>query len=255
MERIYYIGTGDQTKMYTLRTQYQDFISTHTGRVPIIRDYYLQNLSTDAEKAVSRAKELGFEVKKPKFSLQEIRRREERLSQIEREKLIAEERAARQAFIDKMMAPIENGRFPFGKYRDERFEDVFEKDRGYMKYWVNNDIRKDDVVAYNLQRVLSNLYGEQLKPVTGNGEYFGEVKKRYRGINAKVVNKFSFETFYGYTRVVKFVLESGEMAVYMGSSFIDVAEGDEVTIDFTVKAHEEYEGEIQTKILRVKVKE
>ncbi len=73
----YYVSTGAQTKMYTLRQQFEEkvWFKLDCGKAEstiVVRDWYVQNLSTDKKQAVERAAELGYEVCEPKFTLQEI---------------------------------------------------------------------------------------------------------------------------------------------------------------------------------------
>lgn len=60
-ESTYYISTGDLSGFYTLRTKFPETIyrKDQLGRVSdsyvVIRDYFICNLSTDREKAISKA--------------------------------------------------------------------------------------------------------------------------------------------------------------------------------------------------------
>ena len=91
----HYVSTGEQTKMFTLRHQFEEKVSfLGEGSIAqtaiVMRDWHIQNLSNDSEQAVKRAAELGYKVQEPKFTLEEITRRDCETVQAARE--AAEER-------------------------------------------------------------------------------------------------------------------------------------------------------------------
>lgn len=98
--------------------------------------------------------------------------------------------------------------------------------------------------------------------------YFGEIKKRYRGQGAEVVLAKALEgSWYGGVHqertLLKFRLESGHSLTWFASgdwvrwenveNQQGLRAGDMVTLDFTVKAHEEYKGRRGTIVTRAKI--
>ena len=257
---MYYISSGEQTKMYTLRTRY---IEELRG-IAIERDYYIRNLSTNPDKALQVARDLGYDVsKKPEFTLEEIRRQksEEQAKRYE-EQRIAEERE-RVLKENRMIDDIKNYRFPFGKYKNQNFASVPED---YIQYWLSVELGEHDTVLHALVSVLASLFPEiveRIKRSSGNGEYFGEIKKRYQNLKGEIVKVTGFDGFYGWSNVYNIILENGELAVYMGSAYIGYDDngfvpakvGDKIKFAGTVKNHSEYDGKAQTKLARLTIKE
>lgn len=63
----------------------------------------------------------------------------------------------------------------------------------------------------------------------------------------------SFSGVYGITFLQIFNDENGNAVSYMGASPMNLEKDETVKVKFTVKAHEEYKGEKQTKIIRAKI--
>ena len=66
-----------------------------------------------------------------------------------------------------------------------------------------------------------------------------------------LIESFSFYGDFGITYVLKFVKDSGELLMYMGSAYQEVDLGKSYTFKATVKGHEEYKNEKQTKVARI----
>ena len=199
----YYISTGALTAMYTLRAQWYENAVIEGENVSIERDNYIRNLSTDGDTAALKANAMGYAVTAPLFDLNEIkRRRSDHIARLVKEREDADE-IDRVAKEQRLVDLIKDGRFPFGKFGDKKFEAA---DRGYIMYWL-----------------------------------------KYNG-------------FYGWVSIVKIILDTGEMVVYQGTGNLALpngdsfAEGDVLIFDCTVKSHEVYDGEIQTKVQRLKFK-
>jgi hypothetical protein len=260
----HYIGTGEQTKMFTLRHQYEEkvFFNVGDGKAQsaiVMRDYYVQNLSTDSEKAVERAKELGFEVKTPKFTLQEIVKRDGELA--EEARLAAEEKfaATQKAKLDYELKLVKEHRFPFGFNEGVSFEYmVTKKGHGWAGYWMKSGRASDATATIKLMGlVLEGLYPEVARVTflndKGNGKFFGEVGVRQQKVKVTNVASYGYDGYYSYVHIEKFLTETGELLTYMGSAYLEISKGDELVISFGIKEHEVYEGEHQTIIQRVKI--
>ena len=86
-------------------------------------------------------------------------------------------------------------------------------------------------------------------------EYFGEVGKRYKDCEILYVNQIAaWETQYGITHVYKIVLASGNVLIWKSSNGLYLEDGESFDkITFTVKSHNEYNGQKQTEVTRCKV--
>ena len=87
-----------------------------------------------------------------------------------------------------------------------------------------------------------------------NENHFGEVKKRYtvEGIVSAYREVEIYSQFASWMAIVEIVLDSGELVVYTGSKppFGDQDFGKTVKFTATVKAHDEYGFQAQTKMQR-----
>lgn len=260
----YYVGTGELNRMFTLRHQYEELVTYTTldggtKTIVVLRDIYLQNLSTDKAKAVQAAELLGYEVEEPLFTLEQIERLNN--SRCEEARLASEyrDRVTQQEKLDGELARVKELRFPFG--RDTGFTLDFlinEKGEGWAGYWMKQGREEDATATITaLGAVLETNYPE-IARVTffsdkGNGKYYvGE--GRQKDVKVTCVACYGFDGVYGYTYIEKFVTETGELLMYMGSACLSTKKGDALVIDFGIKTREEYEGEHQTRIQRVKIK-
>ena len=244
---MYYIGTGSKSMMFTLRQRWEE--ESDQG-FEITIDIYICNLATDPERAEAKARAIA-----PPGELQlesipdlvEIRRRE-----IEEIRLIRQAREQREQdeFNSRVLAKIdtiEAGFFPFGIYRDERFEKA---DNGYILYMLKCPNEDDDAVFKTLKSALTHKFPHLANLPKPNGKYYPNDSGR-ESFTAVMIEDFGFEGYYGYIHIQKLVCESGELITYMGSAppFRDI--GESYTFNATIKCHEEYKGEKQTKIQRV----
>jgi len=252
---IYYISTGEQTKMYTLRVRYPEKVFTPEGSFTITRDYYVRNLSIDKEKAEVKAKDIvsrldGKFVDSTLESLEEIRRRTS--EEVEAARLASEkeaqerfeerERQRREDAFDKISRKV----WPFGQCHTEAFENAPDS---YILYFLSLD-SEDDVILQSLQEALKNVFPHLIKLPEPNGEYYGEVKKR-EDFNVTPIARFSFDGFYGTVYIEKFVKDTGELIVYKGSAPTGLDLGLPATFKATIKSHEEYKDENQTFVQRI----
>jgi hypothetical protein len=237
MQDIYYISTGQKNGFYTLRHQFSVIVKLPNGTRIHDYDHYVMTLSTDADKATARAREMGFAVSKPQFTLEEIKRRKSELVQAEREALekrIAEKQKEREDFI---LGHLKEGLWPFGKYTGCPFATA---PVGYIMYFA-----KDETVGPYLKAEFPELFPDVVD------QYYGEVKSKYSE-EVTCTDSFSFESFYGRTNVIKLVTKSGNVLTYMGSGSFRAAQGSKMVVSFKVKSHEVYRGEKVTKIAYVK---
>ncbi len=261
--RQYYISSGELTRMYTLRVRFEELAYARgEGGKPVaytvVRDWYITNLATEPCRAKAAAERHmegrtdGRLFDGELESLDAIRRRTS--AEVEAARL-ASEYAAQQAQDEReaayrasKMEYIEYGQWPFGQFKGERFENAND---GYVVYFLGLDA-EDDAVLETLQNALRAQFGHLANLPTPNGEYFGEPKKR-EDITATLIASFGFQGYYGFVHIQRFIAESGALLVYKGSAPVAADMGKPVTFKATVKSHDEYEGEAQTMIQRVKV--
>ncbi len=81
--------------------------------------------------------------------------------------------------------------------------------------------------------------------------YFGEVKKRVRGVALTYIKSTGWDSQYGWTFLHMFSGPNGSRISWKTSTQIDLAPSAVILATFTVKAHEEYKGSKQTKVTRL----
>lgn len=80
--------------------------------------------------------------------------------------------------------------------------------------------------------------------------HFFENGKRIQ-LQIKEVGRFSFDSAYGTTFIVKYMTASGKLVKYMGSTPPDVSTEDFTPVTATIK-HSDYKGQPETKLQRIK---
>jgi len=116
----HYVSTGDLKGFYTLRVRYNELVygaQDEHGNVesyPVERDYFVQNLSTDKQRAFAKIKEMELVVENPDFDLVKFGRRSH-------EQVVE---AAR--------------RFQGGKYEGRLAVEVFGEDPDYCVWFIRN---------------------------------------------------------------------------------------------------------------------
>lgn len=230
---IYYFSHGMKVGYYTIREM---------GNCPVTRrdfDRYVCRLTTDPQSSLEKAQELGYTfTKAPDFSLEDIKRRSKAEMDAVRQAQ-AEEEARREAEI---VAEIDKGVLPYGKYVGEAFADV---PADYLKYIASTHD--------HLYDVLIAIYPDLFPEARIVDAYYGTVGEQYTE-NVLGLESFSFQGNFGWVGVNKVLVEAtGEVLVYMGSGNFEVPVGSKATIKFKVKSHDLYQGKRQTKMLRPKV--
>jgi hypothetical protein len=109
------------------------------------------------------------------------------------------------------------------------------------------------VVAY--QRATAKAAARAERAARKPSEFVGTVKSRETFKNVTLDFVTGYETDYGYTTVLKFLTEEGNLLVWKSTS-TDVSRqdvGKKYDLTGTVKAHDEYKGQKQTMVLRCKL--
>ena len=124
----FFISTGDKSGFYTLKQLVLEPVYTKTefGNFPSgvsEKEVFYQNLSTDKDEAIAKAKQITGLTLNADFTLEEITR------------LKAEEYAALRAERAEYLATQDWSIFHFGKYTGKSVSEVFELDQQYV-LWV-----------------------------------------------------------------------------------------------------------------------
>lgn len=88
-----------------------------------------------------------------------------------------------------------------------------------------------------------------------NSEWIGEVGEKVKGLKVILKSTHSFETRYGYTRLLKFEDMKGNIICWFTSTYQPYEINDTVFITGTIKAQDEYKGVKQTTLTRCRLKE
>lgn len=156
----YYISTGAKDAMYTLRYRYTEtvWVKDPMGRAEAAGtrtyDYFIRNLSTDADTAAAKAAEIvGAPVPAPDFTLDEIHRRN-----------------------DEQMAEAVK-RFQGGKYRGQDAIAVSQTDMAYCLWFIRarrDSTRDARTVEYLMTDAAVRTALEQSRGVFQFGKHKGE---------------------------------------------------------------------------------
>lgn len=158
MKNYYYISTGDLNGFYTLKHRFDEIVyvrsegyesTGHVEGVLVERDYFIKNLSTDKDQALSSATawldEHGVEPRRRRldidWNLDEIQRRKAEELQAERDR-----EAERIRTTDWNI-------LPFGKHAGEDLRNLINTDPGYVKFvagWDSGDGKHCAAIAKQL---------------------------------------------------------------------------------------------------------
>lgn len=157
----------------------------------------------------------------------------------------------------------------FGKYQKQDFETVLENDLDYLLWYYNatkntekfSEILEDLLVVkgylktYKGELMTRDEYEkaiEQEKLDSMIKGHFYEEKERL-DLTLTLMKHFTFNGYYGLVDVQIFKDEFNREFTYLGTSPVDINQGDSAVITGTI-SHDEYREKPQTKIKRVKMK-
>lgn len=225
--------------------------------------FHIVNLSQDPAEAWAKAQEhaqrLGLRLSGDPAKLDderreiirataeqvERRRAEEAAAIAERQRLQAEWAAKYEADV---RAAIDEGRITFGNYNGHSIEFL---PRGYLNWVANTSFEEGSRMAY-LSAVIRSKYAHLLLPAADASLHVGEVGKR-RDWSGTVVRYARFETDFG-PLCITTIVEDGTSAclVVKSGSWACSEIGKHLSFKATVKEHNEYKGQAQTVLQRVK---
>lgn len=203
---------------------------------------YFQNLSTNLNKAKDRFTELtGISAPEPDEDLKGI---------------------SKSWTTTEDFEVYSSEEFNFGKYAGKNISEC--EDIEYLK-WMFNEISGDrrelvskvlvtsGMVRYDEDTICSKekakLFKHNASLKTGHHYTAGEKVE----LDLTVRSAFNFNGHFGTTYVYEFYTSNLEVVKYMGSKCHDINEGDTLSVKATIK-HSEYQGEKETKLLRIKIK-
>jgi hypothetical protein len=253
MRDEYFISVGGKGVMYTLRHVYDEVVYYGYESVIVTRNYHHSTLSQNLENAKKKAKEiLGY--------VPEI---------------VHHPDSKRAEFRN---AQCEVGVY-FGKYHGCNVYEIFLKDRNYAE-WLRGTARDKHICnALNALFALiqaeidaekrakeeeKRIRAERIAAEKARSQYVGKVCDKMT-LTVAFENEFSFkyEDKFSYGRertmyINKFRTEDGNVLIWKTASCSfsyahNAEKGEKVKIKFTVKGYNEYKGEKQTLIQRVKV--
>jgi hypothetical protein len=229
----FYISTGKNTKMYTLRLMSKVFRSG----AGLTKDEYWTNLSTNwntaTQKAQHIAREQLIELKLgSSFDLDEIRRNaEQEINEHLKEEQEREEQ--RRVQIEQQTVEQTNaGIILIGQYKGQPVEDVYAKDPSWVRYIANNPDGEHSIYAIT-QKICKNYVDslpQQESVDLGNIDDLISVQ-------ATFVKTVSFQGVYGVSHLHIFNTTGNVINCYSSAKkFFDLKQGDVVTIKGTIKS-------------------
>lgn len=288
-----FIGIGEHSHFFTLRETYLHTWHDSYGEHSEVRSHHHFNLSQDATEALAKAQEcaerMGLELRSNAQTLQQemadIQRAtaEELARRAEREAKWAQERAdnekARDAFRFELLAAgiwplprggisnfdVEQG-FKIEDYKDQAGATVIrraldgdrlwdmklirDQDVGLLTWWARKEDFETEIAQALRKWILENC-ADLLLPEPHPTKTVGEPGKR-QDFEATVIRRASFDGEWGRTYIVTMVTPDGVCLVSKSGSF-DADPGDKLKFKATVKKHDEYRGQAQTVVQRIKV--
>jgi hypothetical protein len=264
-----FIGIGETNAYFTLRETHQDYIpgdgpmgnatvnGVYQGRV-VTASHHIKNLSQDAHEAFAKAREyadaVGLElranVERMKEELRDIHRStaEQIAKREETRRLDQERRDERERqWIEGCKRSIDDGLVPFGRYAGAQIAETPIQ----WRQWVTKSTHENEVMAYLADAVARRHTGD-FPPTPVAGVTVGTVGERLT-LRVRCIARFIVRSDFGDLYITKMVdLATGALLVVKSGSWSMTTEDPETTIKATVKKHDEYRGEVQTVLQRVK---
>jgi hypothetical protein len=257
-----YIGIGATGALFTLRETY-----LHWGfkDQPEVRSFHHTNLAQDADEAFAKAeaysKEYGVLLKTTPetlaFEMREIQRASAQQLE-ERAKAEAEKEARRlldywgraDMILADQLAKLKKGICPVGRHAESPLEWL---PASYASWLVASleDFEEGSIIKALAEKVKAE-YAHLILPTPDKALTIGEEKER-REFTATVINATGFDGSFGWTNVITMASEEGACLVYMGTAGLDTDIGEKIAFKATIKKHDEYKGQAQTFIQRIKL--
>jgi len=260
-----YISIGANHNYFTLRETYQHFgrgevcNGVFTGTVEV-RSFHHFNLSQNADEALEKARQAANDMGLPlttqesastlQSKMVEIQRMSAEQLEIRANRLKWEAEQRQLERENEFQTMLNNGRFPFGKYRGSEF---FLAPCDYLQWLINAEF-EPETSYFKLAEVLKRnpAFADLVLPKADKTATVGTIGKRQQ-FSATVTRKSYYDGFYGRTYIVTMVTDDGVCLVSKSASFCPKM-GEKLNFAATVKEFSEYRGQAQTVIQRISVK-
>lgn len=256
---VMFVGIGRDNHFFTLRETYMhEWYDSYKIPHYEVRSFHHFNLSQDPDEAIAKATEaaakLGLRLNTTRESLVDEmntikRATAEEMAARERAQAAqqAEYEAMKQERFDRDMEVINAGFFPFGKFTGIAFEKA---EQGYVQ-WIM--AKRDEFEEGSLLRAVADKlirdYPELAAPTLNPTTYVGNVGDRI-AITVKVLRSYAFNTDFGWSYITTMADTDNNCIISKGKFNAKV--GEVLSIKATIKAHDEYKGQAQTVVQRVK---
>ena len=256
-EALYtFISTGDKVGFYTLRVM--ERVAVYIEGVPhlFLKDFYIQNLSTDKAIAEDKAERISAEMDLPfrgnaDFDLEEIKRRQSEETRAQKEAQEQVIRDREETIKQEFFAAIGESVFVTGKYSGRTASDVAKSDIGYL-FWVAGEFVEGSVSKLQINASIAKKFIE-INNVQRPG-YVGEIGN---DVVVDLTLKYSKWTN-GQFPSIMFIANTafGEEVMFfsVAKKFTALNDGDNFSIKGMVKDHREsFSGSKQTIINKPKI--
>ena len=251
--QLYYISTGAKNAMYTLWMTRLDPQATYAQNHVMYHHTYLTNLAATAELAIEKA-ELYVEAIR-----QRIGERDDFKIELDPDpdSVTIRRRGNLSVRDTQNLICIEEGKFPFGKHKDQQIENAPER---YILYWADQHSEEsDNIVIQTLSSICMGIALERgyiaARDKRREEKYEQESKSNFIGnigerleLKGVLYEKWEkgndFDGFYFLNKV----RINDNIVVYTGKSLGEV--GQEIAFKATIKQHNEYKGIKSTKVNR-----
>lgn len=244
-----FLSTGDKTAMYTLREYGLAMgVDMKGQRYEFMTTFYIQNLSTDKEKALAKGAEISANINLPfkanaDFDLNEIKRKSREAAEQERADAEAYEQERRVKATQDYTNALGEGVMLAGKYTGDEVEKVGEQDVEYLQWFAGQAVDIDYYSKFHATaKIAAKWLEENPQPIS---EFQGEVGDTL--IFSGIVTKALEMNGQFYTVLYRFKTATGNIITTFttAKAFDEVQVGDELTISAKVKAHEHSPYELQ----------
>lgn len=250
MSEHYFISTGQQTKMFTLRSTctYETWVCGVCYYTP--SSYYIKNLANDYKRTVEKAQKIALNDnvllkldENVNENLNEIRHRDHEIVLKERIEKAENEVHHHDCWVSGIT------KFSNGKYCGKSIREVIDIDRQYIKWVAKRN--EDDIQSMFATQLLKNN-----PDMTPESEYYGNIKDKIE-TSIKITFKKVIETFYGTSIMLKMIDEQGCIFItfYSGNKkeIWELENDDVVKIKATIKKHDEYNNVKETYLTRMSI--
>lgn len=259
-----FIGIGATNAFYTLRETYlyEHWVGSQSeGRmVREIRSHHHFNLSIDLDEALAKASEdaerMGLPLETDRAKLEQEMREIKRATAeqlAEREKYIAQQaawylemRAQRDA---ECRTKILAGEVSFGRFQGQQIENL---PRDYLTWLAK---KQPEFEEGSLMRLLADVvrdkHSDKLLPEPDPDRTTGEVGDRVT-LEVDVLRNFPVQSDFGTLYIITMVTADRVCVVSKSTSFYAKV-GEHLKIKATVRSHDTYKGQAQTRLQRIKI--